>query len=136
MSCSISSRPAVLNVNITVKWFARSNIQILSLPVHIFDSSPFRNLLSGTNPISSYCITLTARAPQLGHVTKRHKPAPPITNENYALLPNHSLVLDHVTHTAILLDASRRILAIGLSISICYNFSSSQSFSVTNASCH
>ena len=125
MSCSISSRPAVLNVNIMVKWFARSNIQILSYPVHIFHSSPFRNLLPNTYSISSYCITLTAGAPQWGHVTKRQKPAPPITNENYVLLSNHSLVLVHVTNTAILLDASRRILAIGISISICYDFSSS-----------
>ena len=84
---------------------------------HTFQSFPFRDMLSGANPISSNCIAVTAHAPQWGHVTKRHKQAPPITKENDALLPNHSLVLNHVTNKAILLDASWRILAISLSIS-------------------
>ena len=52
-----------------------------------------------------------------------------------ALLPNQSLVLDQMTNRAILLHASRRILAISQSLSWRYS-SSSLSLSVINASCN
>ena len=63
MSRSISSRPAVSNVNITVKLFARSNVhhekrkRQLVLDVNTVHSSTFRNTLSGTYPISSKVVT-------------------------------------------------------------------------------
>ena len=73
--------PAVPNVDTTVKYLALSNVhyqrrnrQILSHPEHTSAHStalPNFVIQSGTGPISSNCMTLTAQAPQCGHVTIR-----------------------------------------------------------------
>ena len=74
---------------------------------HIPQLSPFR-IQSGVCPISSYCIT--ARTSQFDMGTTHHKETPPIRKEDYCLIRDQSLVLDHVTGRAVLLDASKRVL--------------------------